>query len=151
MKHILKIAIAVDHRGFKLKEYLITQKTFGDYNVSWLDFGTNSTERTDYPIYGKKAIDAFLNKKVDLVILSCGSGIGMSILANRYKNIYAGLVWSIEIARLAKEDDNTNVLVLPADFVSNQDAYNIISAWLNAKFKSDRYAKRLEMLELEKE
>ena len=142
----LKISIGVDHRGFELKKYLTSLKNINNFQISWLDVGTNNNQRTDYPIYAQKAISALIDKKVDLAILSCGSGIGMSIAANRYKNIYAGLVWSCEIAKLAKEDDNINVLVLPADFISNEQAYEIIHTWLNSKFKSEQYLNRLNML-----
>lgn len=147
MNNSLRIAIGVDHRGFKLKEYLLSLSKINTTNIIWTDVGTYTSERTDYPIYTKKVVNLILEKKVDLGILACGSGIGMAIAANRFKDIYAGLVWNADIAKSAKEDDNVNVLVLPADFVTLDLAKDIISNWLGAKFKGDRYAERIAMID----
>lgn len=143
----IKIAIGVDHRGFELKSFLIQQKTLGNYNIEWLDVGTNSPERTDYPIYAKKVVDAMLNNQVSYGVLACATGIGMAIAANRYKRIYAGVAWSGQTGKLAKEDDNVNVLVLASDYVTFSQSIEILTAWLDAKFKEDRYRLRLEMID----
>jgi len=92
------------------------------------------------------AIKKLFKENIQNSILICGSGIGMSIAANRYSKIYAGLVLNKDMAKSAKEDDNVNVLVLAADYTKNTEAIEIISSWLNAKFKKGRYRKRIEML-----
>lgn len=142
-----RIAIGADHRGYELKQALLTQSTFGKAEVSWYDVGTTSLERTDYPLYTSRVVNQVLKGTADYGILLCGSGIGASIAANRYKNIYAGLVWDETLARLAKEHDNVNVLVLPADYLSQEQASACITAWLSSEFKKGRYLERLQMLE----
>lgn len=139
----MKISIGSDHRGYELKQYLITN--FLD--IEWLDVGTNNAnERVDYPIFAKKVCDFVLVNKSALGILICGSGVGISIAANRFKKIYAALCWDEVVVKAAKEHDLANVLVLPADFISKEKAINIVDSWLKTEFKGGRYLKRLEML-----
>ena len=142
----IKIVIGTDHRGYNLKEFLIKINNIAKKNIEWIDVGTFSKKRTDYPIYAKLAIEKLFKENIKYSILICGSGIGMSIAANRYSKIYAGLVLTKEMAKSAKEDDNVNVLVLAADYTTNEKAIEIIDSWLNAKFKSGRYKKRINML-----
>lgn len=139
----MKISIGADHRGYDLKTKIIEHFK----NVQWIDVGTNSKERTDYPIYTKKVCNNILGKKSDLGILLCGSGIGVGIAANRFKGIYAGVCWNAEIAKIAKADDNINVLVLPADFLGSEQAFLIIKIWLETEFKNGHYQKRLDMID----
>jgi ribose 5-phosphate isomerase B len=139
----MKISIGADHRGYELKAKIIER--FKD--IQWIDVGTNSTDRTDYPIFAKKVCNNILKKESDLGILLCGSGVGVGIAANRFRGIYAAVCWNTKVAQLAKSDDNANVLVIPADFVSPEEAFNIIKFWLSAGFKGGHYQKRLEMIE----
>ncbi len=139
----MKISIGADHRGFLLKQAIIKRLL----DISWLDVGTDSTARTDYPIYAQRVCRDLTEKKADLGILICGSGVGICIAANRYKGIYAALCWNSDVARMAKEDDGANVLVLPADFISEQEAFAIINAWLKASFKAGVYQKRLALID----
>jgi ribose 5-phosphate isomerase B len=88
-----------------------------------------------------------LNHEVSAGILLCASGSGMAIAANRYKHIYAAVAWNDEIARICKQDDNVNILVLPSDFVSYESAVNMIDLWLAQEFKGGRYAERIAMLD----
>jgi len=141
----ITIAVAADHRGFSLKTFLRTQTTFGDYTVTWQDLGTDTQERTDYPLYAKKIVPAIQDGAVPLGILICGTGIGMAIAANRFPGIYAGATTDPEIARRAREEDNMNVLVIPADYCTQEQAVAVITAWLNASFKGGRYAERLAL------
>ena len=141
------IAIGADHRGYELKQSLLGKTNFGDTEVSWVDVGTDSLERTDYPIYTKRVVDLVLAGAADYGVLICGSGIGVSIAANRYVGIYAGLVWHKDVARAAKEHDNVNVLVLPADYIAAEQAEECISQWLTSEFLKGRYLERLQMLE----
>ena len=142
-----RIAIGADHRGYKLKQYLMSQRTFGSLAVKWTDVGTDSDERTDYPIYTKRVVSLVLKGEADYGILACGSGIGVSIAANRHKNIYAGLVWNETVARLSKEHDNVNVLVLPADYITNEEAQKCVISWLKSSFLKGRYDERLKMID----
>ena len=139
----MKISIGADHRGFQLKSEII--KHFSGY--SWLDVGTNSSERIDYPIPARDLCHNIIEKKSELGILICGSGIGVTIAANRFKRIYAGLCWNEDVARVAKQDDGINVLVLPADFLSSQQAFSIITTWLTTEFKGGVYQQRLHMID----
>ncbi len=142
-----RIAIGADHRGYALKEALTTKQRYGSVDVSWEDVGTDSLERTDYPLYAYKVVQQLIAGKVDYGVLICGSGIGISIAANRFATIYAGLVWNEELATMAKEHDNVNVLVLPADYMSTEQAEKCVAAWLSASFFEGRYRQRLVMLE----
>ena len=138
-----KIVIGADHRGFDLKQAIIEK--FIEYE--WIDIGANNKDKSDYPIYAKKLCDKVLNNEADCGILICGSGIGMSIAANRLPGIYAGLCWNEVVAKLAKEDDGVNVLVVPADLILFEDAFLIFKTWLDAKFKEGRYKERLLMID----
>lgn len=139
----MKLAIGADHHGFPGKEYLKQQLT----DIEWLDVGTFNTERTDYPLFAKKVCEAILKGQAQQGILLCGTGVGMAIAANRFTGIYAGLAWNKEVARLAKEDDNVNVLVLPSEFVTNEQMVVIVSEWLSAQFNEGRYATRIAMID----
>lgn len=142
----MRIAIGSDHRGFELKKLIIEK--YNKDEIKWTDVGTGDTQRTDYPVYTLPVCLEILQGTADAGILICGSGVGMSIAANRFSNIYAALVWNEEVARLSKEHDNANILILPADFISNEQAFSMIHAWLNAQFKGDRYKTRLDMIDM---
>lgn len=139
----MKIGIGADHRGYDLKQFLM--QSFPDY--IWLDEGTHSTERTDYPLYAHKVCKAILAGTISCGILLCGTGVGMAIAANRYKGIYAALCWNDEVARLARQDDGANVLVLPSDFITYDQAALMVHAWLSAQFKGGRYQERLQLID----
>jgi ribose 5-phosphate isomerase B len=139
----MKIAIGTDHRGFKLKNYIIDSLK----DIEWEDVGCFSEERCDYPIYAKKVCELILKNKVQYGILLCGTGVGMAIAANRFKEIYAALAWNHIIAKLSKEDDNANIIVLPADFITKNDSLEMIKAWLDTNFKGGYYLERIKMLE----
>ena len=144
----MMISIGSDHRGFDLKTKIIQGFDLAEsVSVEWLDVGTYSEQRVDYPIFAKKVCKNILDGKTDLGVLICGSGIGMAIAANRFKNIYAAPCWNKDIARLARQDDGANIITLPANFISEQEAFNIIAAWLEAKFKGAEYQRRLEMVD----
>lgn len=141
MKQEKKIVIGSDHRGFELKEYIKSMPGV------WLDVGAFSSERSDYPIFAHQAIQKMHQDKIEGAILLCGSGNGMAIAANRFKGVFACVAWQAFIAQKAKEDDNCNVLVIPADYVTQQETKEIVSCWLNAVFKGGRYAERLTMID----
>jgi ribose 5-phosphate isomerase B len=139
----MKIAIGADHRGFELKEFLKKQMS----SIEWLDVGAFDTERSDYPTFAHEVAHKIMSGDVTHGILICGSGVGIAMAANRHQGIFAGVVWNDEVARAAKSHDNINVLVIPSDFVSAQEALRFVRIWLETKFKEGRYQERLDMIE----
>lgn len=144
------IAIGSDHGGYKLKEEI--KKYLEEKGIEYKDYGTENEERTDYPIYATKVASAIVEKECDKGILLCRSGHGMTIVANKYKGIRAASIVSEEEARLAKADDNINVITLGGDKLTISEAVCIIRMWLGTEFKGGRYQERLDMVEkIEKE
>ena len=144
----MRIAIGADHRGYEMKKYIKDHEKIHEGRVvEWVDVGCNNGDYCDYPPYAIDVAKMIQDKQVDLGVLICGTGIGMDITANRFKGIYAGLVCNIEGARLARQHDNVNVLVLPSDFVSNDEGVYILRAWMDAEFLEGKYQKRLDMID----
>lgn len=141
-----KILIAADHGGFDLKEEI---KNFTFKNeITWMDLGTNSTDSVDYPEFGYKMAKAIENGDADVGVLICGSGIGISIAANRYSHIRAALCTSPEMAELSRQHNNANVLALGARIISLETAIECVETFLNTVFEGGRHAKRVEKLEV---
>lgn len=138
------IAIGSDHGGYKLKEEI--KKYFDEKGIEYRDFGTDSEERTDYPIYAKKVAQAVQSKECEGGILLCRSGYGMTVIANKFKGIRAASISNEEAAKFAKADDDINVITLGGDYLTINEAICIIRNWLAAEFKGGRYAERLEMI-----
>ena len=138
------IALGADHGGYKLKEEI--KKYLNEVGIEYKDFGTNSEERTDYPIYAKKVAESIQNKECDCGILVCRSGFGMTIVANKFKGIRAASITDEEAAKFAKTDDDINVITLGGDYLSTNQVICIIRNWLSAEFKGGRYEERLNML-----
>lgn len=143
----MNIAIGADHRGFALKAHIKQYVTGIDDPIAWIDVGAENEERSDFPAYTIKVCELIKQQKAQLGILACGSGVGMSIAANRYNHIYAALAWNDESARLSKEHNNANILVLPADFINQQQAVQMVNAWLAATFQGGRYQARIDMID----
>ena len=144
------IAIGSDHGGYKLKEEI--KKYLDEIGIEYKDFGTNTEERTDYPIYAKEVASAILRKECDKGILLCKSGCGMSIVANKFKGIRAGLIVNENEAKFAKADDDINVITISGNNTSIQEAIKIIRMWLGTEFKGGRYQERIQMIKnIEKE
>ncbi len=139
------IAIGSDHGGYKLKEEI--KRYFDEVGIEYKDFGTNSEERTDYPIYAKKVAESIQNGECDNGILICRSGFGMTIVANKFKGIRAASLIDEESAKFAKTDDNINVITLGGDYLDTNQAICIIRNWLASEFKGGRYQERLKMIE----
>lgn len=139
------IAIGSDHGGYKLKEEI--KKYLEEKEIEYKDFGTNSEERTDYPIYAEKVAEAIQKKECDKGILLCRSSHGMTIVANKFKGIRAASVTDEETAKFAKSDDNVNVITIGGDYIKMSQAICIIRTWLATEFKGERYAERLEMVQ----
>lgn len=138
------IAIGADHGGYKLKEEI--KKYLHENEIEYRDYGTDSEERTDYPIYAKKVAEAVNKKECDLGILVCRSGYGMTVVANKFKGVRAASVENEEAAKFAKADDDINVITLGADYLTTNQAICIIRNWLGTEFKGGRYEERLKMV-----
>ncbi len=143
MEFHMKIAIGADHRGFLHKEFIKKHMP----TIEWIDVGTDSDERTDYPIFSDKVVALIFTYEVTCGVLICGSGAGMAIAANRHKDMYAAVAWNCDVARQCKQEDNANILVFPSDYVSCDDAVMMIKEWLAQEFKGGRYAERLKMID----
>jgi ribose 5-phosphate isomerase B len=142
----MNIAIGSDHAGFELKEQLITYLRSKSLNV--LDKGCYSSERADYPDFAHAVANSVISKEADLGILMCGSGNGISISANKHKGIRAALCWNHEIASLARQHNDANILVLPARYISVQEAHNCIDVFLTEKFEGGRHQARIEKIDI---
>lgn len=138
------IAIGSDHGGFTLKEEI--KKYFDECKIEYKDFGTDSLERTDYPIYAKKVSEAIQNKECDCGILICKTGTGMTIAANKFKGIRCVVCSEEVFAKQAKEHSNVNVLALAAEALTVSKAIAIIRMWMGSEFLGGRYNERLEMI-----
>lgn len=144
-----KIALAADHAGYPEKEKI--KRTLDELGVEYADMGTASTDSVDYPDYAKKVGDAVAHGEFEQGLLVCGSGTGMAIAANKIKGVRAAVAWNEDIARLAREHNDANVLALPARFMSDEEAVKVLKAWFAADFEGGRHAKRVEkIIELEK-
>ena len=141
----MKIAIASDHAGFELKENLKTY--FAAKSLLLEDLGTNSADSVDYPDFAKKLAHHILSKKADLGILICGTGIGASIAANRFKGIRAALLYSTDVAKMAKKHNNANILVFGGRTMKFEDVTARIDAFLSASFEGDRHIKRINKID----
>lgn len=140
-----KIAIASDHAAFQLKEFL--EKYLQEKGLAVVDLGCDSEASTDYPIYAHKLAQMVQKDPSLQGVLLCGSGIGMSIVANRYKGVRAALCINAEFAKLSRLHNNSNVLVLAARFTDETTAKEILEAWLNTEFEGGRHQKRVEQID----
>ncbi len=140
-----KILIASDHAGFELKEKLELELGTLGYDVQ--DLGTNSTDSTDYADYAHPLAKKISSGEVKRGVLLCGTGLGMSYTANRYPHVRAAVAWSPEVAKLAREHNDANVLVLPARFVSDEQGMSILKTWLDTPFEGGRHARRVDKIE----
>ena len=139
-----KVAIASDHAGFPLKEYL--KKNFKALPVEWVDLGTYSGDSVDYPDYGKKIADAVANGDVELGVAICGSGIGISIACNRNPNIRAGLCTDSTMARLTRLHNNANILCLGERLTGTEVALDILKTFFETEFEGGRHQGRVDKL-----
>ncbi len=139
------IAVASDHGGFALKEEV--KKHLMERGLEVLDLGTHSEESVDYPVYGKACGEAVASGKADLGIVVCGTGIGISIAANKVKGIRCGLCTSVEMARLTKQHNNANILALGGRTTETGLAMEIVDAWLDTEFEGGRHQRRIDLLD----
>lgn len=143
----MNIVIGADHHGYRYKEGLKHKFNVAGYDITWIDVGSHNETRTNYPVYAKKACEVIRAKEAEYGILICGTGVGMAIAANRFEYIYAALAWNEEVARLSKEHDNANILVIPSDFVTEDEMYAMVRAWLTASFLGGAYQERIKIID----
>ena len=141
----MKISIASDHAAYNEKQEII--KYLLDRRLDILDLGTNSEESVDYPIFGQRVAESIIDKKVDRGIVICGTGIGISIAANRYKNIRATLCNTPEHAEMARKHNDSNVLALGGRTTNLDDLKSIVDVWLSTDFEGGRHQKRINLIE----
>lgn len=138
----MKIGFGSDHGGFELKEKVL--KYLKDKGYECIDFGTYNTDSVDYPDYSLTVSKAVLNKEVDKGILFCGTGIGISIAANKINGIRCANLSDTFSARMCVEHNNCNMIALGGRTVGVEIAYEIVDTYLNAEFQGGRHEKRVE-------
>ncbi len=144
-KNIKRIFIASDHAGYELKNTVFT--SLKEKNLEIIDLGADSSSKSvDYPDFANKLTSELLEDKSAIGILICGSGIGISIAANRKKHIRAALCVNENMAKLSRQHNDANVLCLGARLISETDALNIVDEFLKTEFAGDRHIKRVEKL-----
>ena len=139
------ILIASDHAGVELKAALAAELRSMGYSVD--DLGPDSASSVDYADYAHPLARRISDGEAERGILMCGTGLGMSYTANRYPRVRAAVAWTPEIAALAREHNDANVLVLPARFVGEEEGRAILKAWLDTPFAGGRHARRVEKIE----
>ena len=138
----LKIAIGADHAGFAYKEMVKQHLS----NCEVKDFGTFSTDSVDYPDFAHPVASAVANKEFDFGILICGSANGVAITANKHQGIRAAICWENDLAQLARQHNNANILCIPARFVSTHVALEMTDTFLNTLFEGGRHANRVDKI-----
>ena len=141
----MKIAVAADHGGYKLKEKV--KEHLLERGIEVEDLGTHSEESVDYPIYGKLCGEAVASGQADLGVVVCGTGIGISIAANKVHGIRCGLCTSVEMAHLTKQHNNANILALGGRTTGEELAMEIFDEWLDTQYEGGRHQRRVEMLD----
>jgi ribose 5-phosphate isomerase B len=140
----MKIAIGADHAGFEYKEKLVAELKAQGHKLS--DFGTHSSESVDYPDFAHPTATSVETKESELGILICGSANGVAITANKHQGIRAAICWLPELAALARQHNNANMVCIPARFVSVNDALKIVNTFLTTSFEGGRHNRRVEKI-----
>ena len=138
------IGIACDHAGYEMKEFLVGYLGAQGWEV--LDFGTHSPESVDYPDFAHPLAEAVEKGEAACGIGLCGSGEGMAITLNKHRGIRAGLVWCREVAELIRQHNDANVLVLPARFITNDEAAAFVDTFLSTPFEGGRHETRVKKI-----
>jgi len=141
----MKIAIASDHAGFEMKEKV--KNFLKELGYEFEDFGTQNKKPIDYPEFALKVADAVSKNLCERGILFCGTGIGMSIAANKVPGVRAVLCYDVKTAKLSREHNDANVLTLGARIIEIEKAEEIITVWLETDFLGERHSKRIEKIE----
>ncbi len=139
-----KIGVACDHAGYQMKEFLVGYLASKGFDV--VDYGCHSEESVDYADFGHALAKGIECGEVKSAVALCGSGEGMAMTLNKHQSIRAGLCWSEDVARLIKEHNNANIIVLPARFVDYDLAIAMVKVWLESTFEGGRHQNRLEKM-----
>ena len=139
------IPIASDHGGFQMKQYLIDKLTESGYEV--VDYGTFTENSVDYPDMIHPLAHAIELGQFPLGIILCGSGNGAQMTANKHHNVRAALCWNVELAKLARQHNDANILSLPGRFIPFELAWEMVQVFLNTPFEGGRHARRVEKIE----
>ena len=140
----MKIAVGCDHAGFGLKEGIID--LLKSLNIEFVDCGTNGTQSVDYPDFGEKVSGLVSSGKVERGILICGTGIGMSMVANKFPNVRASLCNDLFSAKMSRLHNDANVLVMGGRVIGKDLAYEIVKTWMTTPFEGDRHIRRLNKI-----
>jgi len=140
----MKIGLGCDHGGYGLKETI--KEHLASKNIEFVDYGTHSTDSVDYPEYGEKVANAVASEEVDLGILICGTGLGISMAANKVKGIRAAVVSDCFTAEMSRAHNNANILALGDRVVGKGLALKIVDTWLNTEFEGGRHANRVDKI-----
>jgi len=141
-----RIYVGADHAGFALKEKLVDELKRLGYEP--VDVGPKTLDPADdFPDYARPVAEAVSTGVVRRGVLTCGTGLGMGYVANRYPHVRAAVVWSPEIAELSRKHNDANVLVLPSRFLSEQEGLDILHTWLDTRFEGGRHQRRVEKID----
>ncbi len=140
----MKISIGNDHAGTNYKNAVV--EALKSRGIEVINHGTNSEDSVDYPDFVHPVANDVENKIVDLGIIICGSGNGASMTANKHQGIRSALCWTTEIAKLAREHNNANILSIPARYVSEAQALDMVKTFLETEFEGGRHQKRVDKI-----
>lgn len=143
-----RIPIGSDHAGFEMKEALVEELRRRGFEVD--DLGADSEQSSDYPDFAHPVASRVESGEAERGILLCGTGLGMGYAANRHQHVRAAVVWSSEVARLSREHNDSNILVLPARMIDIDTAKEILGEWLDTPFDGGRHERRIEKIELDR-
>jgi len=140
----MTIAIGCDHAGVELKNELLS--LLNNLRIQYIDYGTDSPESVDYPDFGEKVSDAVSSGKIGSGILICGTGIGMSIVANKFPGVRASLCNDLFTAKMSRLHNDANILVIGGRIVGKDLAKEIVKTWVSTSFEGDRHCRRLDKI-----
>ena len=140
----IKIAIGSDHAGFELKQIIVEH--LSSSNVDLIDCGTNNLDSVDYPDFAKRVADEVSNKDLVMGILVCGSGQGMAMTANRYKDVRAAICHNSDVAKVTREHNDANILCLGSRFIEEAEALKCVDVFLSTDFEGERHLKRINKI-----
>ena len=140
----MKLAIGNDHAGSDLKKKIVT--LLEDQNIEVVNYGTDQNKSVDYPDFAHPVGKSIQENKVDLAIVICGSGNGVNMVVNKYSKVRSALCWNTELAGLARSHNNANILAIPARFVSEEVAIEMVNTFLTTPFEGGRHQNRVEKI-----
>lgn len=140
------IGLCSDHAGFPLK--MIIEGYLDSLGEKYIDYGTNSADSCDYPDYAHPCAEALVKGEVDRAVALCGSGNGIAMTLNKHRGVRAAICWLPELAALARQHNDANVLVLPARFINEADALHILDTFLQTPFEGGRHCRRVEKIDI---